>query len=147
MHLLIGSLTLLSLAIALMVSRYRESLPSPSSLFSRKKKFFIKEKRIFPRYQALLRTKYKTPAEEGISWIKDISRGGVRLFLNSIDINTIVSLEVELPFNRQSVFMQGNIVWKRGTDSGLRFGAAEQEDLSRVLEFVGNREQMKMAQV
>jgi len=138
---------MLSLAIAMMIASHRGDLPTPSSLFGKRKKFFRKEKRIFPRYQTLLKARYKTPIEEGISWIKDISRGGVRLFLNSLDVGTIVSLEVELPYNRKPVFIQGNIVWKRGTDSGLQFGAAEQDDLTRMLEFVGHRERLRMARV
>jgi len=146
-HLLIGSLVILSLAIVLMAASHREELTGPGSLFAKQNKFFKKERRAFPRYQTFLKARYKTPLEDGISWIKDISRGGARVFLNNLDLGTIVSLEVELPYNRRPIFMQGNVVWKRGTDSGVRFGAAEQDDLTRILEFIGHKERLRMATV
>lgn len=141
-HLLIASLIVLCLAIFLIRARHKEELPSPN-LWSVFKNAGKKERRIFPRYKTLLRAKYKSPLEEGISWIKDFSRGGVRLFLNSLDVGTIVALQIDLPYDRTPVFVQGNIAWKRGTDSGLCFGAAEHEDLTKVLRYVGHREELK----
>ena len=146
-HLLIGSMLLLFLAISLTIAQHRESLPQPTGLINRKKKIFRRARRIFPRYKALLRIRYKTPLEEGISWIKDISRGGVRLFLNSLALETVLSMEINLPYDRKPIFAQGNIVWRRGTDSGLSFGAVEQDDLSRILEYVGLQERMRSSKL
>ena len=146
-HLLIGSMLLIFLAVFLAIVQHRDSLPKPTRLINRKKKIFGREKRMFPRYKALLRIKYKTPLEEGISWVKDISRGGVRLFLNNLAVETVLSMEIDLPYDRKPIFAQGNIVWRRGTDSGLSFGAAEQDDLSRILEYLGLREQVRSSKL
>lgn len=141
-HLLIGSILILFLTVFLVLVQHRENLPKTTGLINSKKKFFKRERRIFPRYRTLLRIKYKSPVEEGISWIKDISRGGVRLFLNNLDIGTVLSMEINLPYDKNSIFAQGSIVWRRGTDSGLIFGAAEQDDLSRIIEYIGLQEKI-----
>lgn len=146
-HLLIGGVLLLFLAVFLAIAQHREGLPAPTGLISSKKKFFRRDRRVFPRYNALLRIKYKTPLEEGISWIKDISRGGARLFLNNLAVGTVLSLEINLPYDQNSIFAQGNIVWRRGTDSGLNFGAAEQDDLTRIIEYIGLQKKIRSSKI
>lgn len=146
-HLLIGSLVMLFVAGYLAVAQNRGNLPKPSGLINPQKGILRKEKRIFPRYRTLLRTKYKTPLEEGISWIKDISRGGVRLFLNNIPVGTVLAMEINLPYEQKSIFAQGSIVWTRSTDSGINFGAVEQDDLSRIIQYIGLQEQIRSSRV
>ena len=48
-----------------------------------------------------LRIKYETSLEEGISWIRDISESGARLFLNKnlkfLQIGEPLKIEINLP--------------------------------------------------
>lgn len=146
-HLLIASLVMLFLAGFLAVAQNRENLPKPSGVINPPKGILRKEKRIFPRYRTLLRIKYKTPLEEGISWIKDISRGGARLFLNNLSVGTVLAMEINLPYEQKSIFAQGNIEWSRGSDSGFSFGAVEQDDLTRIIQYIGLQEQIRSSRV
>lgn len=134
-HLFIGSVILLILAVSLAVLQQRTNTLAPTVLVNRKRKVFRNEKRIFPRYTTSLRLKYKSPDEEGVSWIKDISRGGARLYLSNVDIGTILAVEISLPYDKKPIFAQGEIVWTHGSDSGFSFGAVEQGDLKRIIEY------------
>ena len=147
--LLVGSILMLFLAISLAIGQYRERLPLSSGLKKIGKKAAEGERRIHPRYSTSLRVKYyKPPLEEGISWIKDISRGGIRVFLdNPFKIGTLLEIEISLPYDTQPVFAQSNIVWARENDAGLSFSEVDQDDINRIFQYIGNKEQIKVAQV
>lgn len=135
-HLLVGSFVILFLAIYLVITQNVANLPNVASLLkSRGKQHRKDERRIFPRFKTMLRIKYGTPLEEGISWVKDIGRGGMRLFLNTIKVGTAMSLEITLPGETKPIFAQGDVIWSRGSDSGLSFGSVEQGDVSKILEY------------
>jgi hypothetical protein len=130
---LLGATFLLTIFVALLALSY------PSSSKTRPKKV-KKERRAYPRYKTSLRIKYKTPLEEGISWIKDISMGGAQLFLNktlkSLRKGQSLEIEIDLPYEAQPVFVRGNIVWAKGENGGFRFNKVLQGDLNRILQYI-----------
>lgn len=144
-HLLIGSILIFALAIFLVISQYRERLPSPQLTGSVKRKTRKRERRIYPRYKTSLRIKYKTPSEEGISWVKDISRGGVRVFLNDpFRVGTSLKIEVNLPHDSSPILVQGSVVWKQEVqeDAGISFDEAEQKDINRIIRYIDNKKRI-----
>ncbi len=108
------------------------------------KKLSEKERRAYPRHKIALRIKYKTPLEEGISWIKDISEGGVRIFLNNIlktlEVGESLEVEINLPYDAPSIFIRGNIVWSKEDDAGINFGDVIQGDINRIIQYVKDGE-------
>jgi len=149
-HLLIASLAVFLLAIILAITqRITISSQIPLSYQPRwksPKKEINKERRIYPRYKTSLRMKYKTHAEQSMSWISDISRGGLRLFLpnKSFTIGTLLQIEIGLPNAIKPIFAQGNIVWMKEDEAGLSFSEVDQDDISRVIQYIGEREQLKL---
>ena len=146
-HLLIGSISILFLAIFLAIGQHKERLSTIPSLRDFTRKIIRGERRIYPRYKTSLRAKYKTPSEEeGVSWIRNISRGGVQLFLNkSFPINTFLRLEIHLPYDSKPIFAQGGVVWTQNENgsAGLSFSEVNQPDINRIIEYIGHKEQMK----
>ncbi len=143
MNLFGASILLLIFAIlALLSHSNRTPAASRRHLFS--KRSDKKERRAYPRYKASLRVKYKTPLEEGVSWIKDISKGGARLFLTntlkSLGIGEVLEIEVSLPTEPQPIMVKGNIVWFKDNDAGLCFAETIKEDIDKIMEFVRSRE-------
>jgi len=148
-HLLIASLTLLLLAIILAVTQRIIISPQISLAYQPRwkspKKETNKERRTYHRHKTLLRTKYKTNTEQGISWISDISRGGLRLFLanKTFTIGTPLQVEIGLPHPQKPIFAQGNIVWMKEGEAGLSFSDVARGDVNRVIQYIGEREQLK----
>lgn len=93
-----------------------------------------------PRYKTSLRIKYKTPIDEGISWIKDISKSGARLFLNNtlrtVGVGEPLEIEINLPYDVQPILVKGNIVWAQDNDAGFHFVEAIQEDIDKIIQYV-----------
>ena len=108
------------------------------------KKLSKKEKRTRPRYKTSIRIKYKTPLEEWISWIKDISEKGARLFLNStlksLEIGESLGIEISIPHDPQPVIIEGNIVWSREDDAGVDFANIIQGDINRIIKYIQSEE-------
>ena len=100
---------------------------------------FSKERRACPRHKTSLRIRYKTPVEEGVSWIRDISESGARLFLNralrSLEIGKSLEIEIDLPDGSQPIAVQGNIVWAGENDAGLHFDKVE-GDISKAIQYL-----------
>jgi hypothetical protein len=121
------------LAILLMIGNYEKK---PAA--------FKNEKRAYPRYKTSLRIKYTTPLEEGISWIKDISEKGARLFLNStlktLEIGESLGIEINVPYDPQPIIIQGNIVWSKEDDAGINFGNVVQGDINSIIQYVKDGE-------
>ena len=133
-------------AVILVISRNIAALPGSLSLsVGVKRKSFQREKRIYPRYNTALRMKYETPAEEGISWIKDISRGGLRFILVSktFEIGTSLRMQINLPNDPKLILAQGSIVWIKNDEAGLSFSEAYQEDLSKLIQYSTDRAQLQ----
>ena len=132
-HLLGISGLILLLAALLIIGNYIEK-PAASK----------KERRAHPRYKTSLRIKYKTPLEEGISWIRDISEKGARLFLNStlktLEIGEFLGIEISVPYDPQPVIIRGNIVWAKEDDAGFNFGDVIQGDINRIMQYVKDGE-------
>ena len=136
-HLLIGSILLFLVAIVVAMSQNVDKMPI-ARLISFRRKSYTRERRIYPRYKTLLRVKYNTPLEEGVAWIKDISRTGVRFILeNPLEIGTLLKLEISVPYDPKPVFAQGNIVWMQDDNAGFRFDKVEQEELDRIMQDIG----------
>ena len=136
------------IAVVLVVSQHKEHLPAAAA-GTPQKKTFKKERRIYPRYQTSLRAKYKTPAGEGMSWVKDISRSGVRLFLNQFfEKGSLLELEISLPYDSKPVPAKAHVVWmnKDESDAGLSFSDVKQDDINRIFQHIGHREQIRLAQ-
>ena len=111
-----------------------------------KRAFFKKERRAHPRYKTSLRARYSAPAEEGVSWIRDISKGGLGLFLGkTFDLKTPLRIEINLPYDSQPIFFRGSVVWSRSDYAGLSFDEASQDDLKRVLHYIYNKQQISLA--
>ena len=110
------------------------------------KKLSEKERRAYPRHKIALRIKYKTPLEEGISWIKDISEGGVRIFLNNIlktlEVGESLEVEINLPYDAPSIFIRGNIVWSKDNYAGFSFDEIMQGDIKRMIQYINNEQQV-----
>ena len=152
-HFYLLSVTLIVLFFTMFVAikQYRKKHPLASSkVLSPAKKPGIEEKRTHPRYKTSLRIKYKSPFREskesileGVSWIKDISRGGMRLFFDKhLDKGAFLTLEINLPFDKQPVFAQSSVVWKEGDDAGVIFDEVGEGDLDKILEYIDNRAQI-----
>ena len=139
MNLLSVSILILIFAILLIISHY-EKKPT------RFKKPSKEERRAYPRYKTSLRIKYKTPLEEGISWIRDLSEKGARLFLNNtlktLEVGGSLDIEINLPYDTQPVFIQGNIVWFEGNDAGFQFEKIVQGDINRIIQYISNGKQI-----
>ena len=136
-HLLGFSILILILAMLLLVSNYRKK---PTAF----KKGFKKERRAHSRYKTSLRVKYITSVEEGISWIKDISEKGARLFLNSnlktLEIGESLGIEINVPYDLQSIIVRANIVWLKEDDAGINFSNVAQGDINRVIQYIKDGE-------
>lgn len=148
-HLFIGSILMLFLAILLAINQYRGRLPAHTDLRNVKKKTSKEEKRIHPRYDTSLRIKYyKHPSDEGTSWVKDISRGGIRLFLNNpFEIGTLLEIEINLPYDTRPVLAQSNVIWTEENDAGLSFSDVDQEDINRIFRYIGHKQQIKASKI
>ncbi|MDD5681047.1 MAG: PilZ domain-containing protein [Candidatus Omnitrophica bacterium] len=144
-HLLTGSLLIFGLSIVLAIARHAETLPEISLSYKFKNKSFKKERRVYPRYKASLGIKYKTPATEGISWVSDVSRGGLRLFLSDkiFEIGNVLQLEISLPGDTAPIFAKGNIAWVKNDEAGINFNEVKQDDINRIIHYTGNREQIR----
>ena len=131
------SILILIFAFLLIIGNY-EKKPTTA------KKGSKKERRTCRRYKTPLRIKYKSPLEEGISWIKDISESGVRLFLNNnlktLKIGESLRIEINLPDDPQPIIVQGNIIWSKGDDAGFNFDKIIQGTVSRVLGYINSEE-------
>jgi hypothetical protein len=134
-----ASVLILIFAVLLVISQTRK--PSPANA----RRAVKQERRAHPRYQTSLRIKYRTPLDEGISWIKDISQSGARLFLNSalqsLGIGEPLELEISLPSESQPICVKGNIVWSKDSDAGLRFAEAMSDDIDRIIQHVNAGDQ------
>ncbi len=137
------SILILIFAILLIVSNYGGTSASP---LSKSRKSSEKERRTSPRYKTSLRVRYKTPLEEGISWIRDISEGGARLFLNktlkTLEIGESLGIEITLPHEAQPISIEGNIAWAEEDDAGIDFDKVVEGDINRIIEYVKNVEQL-----
>lgn len=136
-----ASVLLLVFAVLLLISRTRRS----SERSRRPVRGGVKqERRAHPRYKTSLRIKYKTPIEEGISWIKDISQSGARLFLNNtlktLGIGDPLEIEIDLPYEAQPILVKGNIVWSKDDDAGFRFAEVIKDDIDRIMSYVTNEQ-------
>ena len=146
-HLLIASLAAFLLAIILAVTRHITiSSQTPLSYQLRwesPKKWIDKERRAYLRYKTLLRAKYKTDTVRGMSWISDISKGGLRLFLadTTFTIGSPLQVEIDLPPAQKQISVQGNIVWMKEGEAGLSFSEVKRGDVNRVVQYIGEREQ------
>lgn len=150
-YLLTGSILLFVLAIILAICQYKEKRLVIPIAISRnfRRKIMAEERRIYPRYRTSLRIKYKIPLElkESISWIKDISRGGLRLLLidnPNLEIGTLLSLEINLPYDKKPILAQSRIAWTRSDDAGLSFDAVKEEDINRIFQYISHRERIKI---
>ena len=134
-NLLSASILVLVFAVLLLISHSRRSQPVPAD-----SRMFKRERRDHPRYKTSIRIRYKTPLEEGISWIKDISRSGARIFLNNtlktLGIGEQLAIEIDLPFTSNPIQVKGSIVWSRDEDAGFRFVEPGQGDIEKIIEFV-----------
>ena len=145
---LIASVLALILAALLAVTQQGEKLLSlllKNRFKSVKIKRPNKEKRIYPRYPTSLRVNYKTHQREGMSWAKDISRSGIRLFLDKpFGIGTFLEIEINLPYDPKPVTVRGNIVWAHAKrhNAGLSFAEVEQNDISRIFEYISHKKQI-----
>ncbi len=141
-NLFTASALVLVFAILLLLSHSKRTPNRPRSSAHDHSKI---ERRVHPRYQTSLRVKYKTTVEEGISWIKDISAGGARLFLNDtlkgLVIGQPLELEVNLPQEAAPIFVKGDIVWSAENDAGFRFIEIVQDDIEKIIRFVNNEDE------
>lgn len=132
MNLLSVSILILIFAILLIISNYKK----PAGF----KKPSKEERRAHPRYKTSLRIKYITPIEEGVSWIKDISEKGARLFLNNtlktLEIGESLGIEINIPYDLQPIIVNGNIVWLKEDNAGINFDNVVQGDLNRVIQYI-----------
>ncbi len=143
---LIFSLLAIFLAITLSVKLYKERVPQ-TILMGIRRKTDQEERRTHPRHSTSLRIKYRTLMEgglaEGMSWIRNVSRGGMKLFLDRhIEEGTFLTLEIDLPFERNPAFARSSIVWKEGDEAGVIFDEIKDEDLDRILEYIEQRTQL-----
>jgi hypothetical protein len=133
---LLGTTALFLVFMTLVVASHSNRTP----VRYRRKVVIREERRAHTRYRTSLRIRYRAPANEGTTWIKDISAGGARLFLNrtlrDMHVGTPLELEINLPYDTDPVFVRGNIVWSRESDAGFRFGGVAQGDLDKVLHYV-----------
>ncbi len=76
------------------------------------------------------------------SRIKDISRGGLRLFTeNLLPKGSSVKLEMNIPGDNFPLFTLNEVMWSRktgesGYETGVRFTDIKKEDKSRLLDYV-----------
>ena len=138
--LLVGSICMLVLALILAINQHTGTWKdSPLTLFIRRSKP-KKEKRLFPRCETSLEAKYQALSEEGISWIRDISSGGARLFVSkSLEAGTPLRMQVQLPYDSNRVVIKGTVVWSRKNDAGLSFDETSQEGIGRIIQYTRHR--------
>jgi len=145
-HLLISSIAALPFfCLFLSAEQYRERATDSNSknFLKRYIKHIKQERRSHPRYKTSLRIKYKTPFGEGISWIKDISESGIRVFLDkALESGTFLTIEITLPYDRQPIFARGSIIWAQGDDAGLIFDEVKENDLDRIFNYITHKERM-----
>ena len=148
LSILIGSIILFIFAVALAVNQRREaSALSMSGDYKERPSRTRKERRLHIRHKVSLPIRYKTALQEreDISWMRDISRGGARFFVNkSFTPGTSLKIEVKLPFDAQPIFFQGSIVWYRNDEAGLSFERASHGDVDRIIQYIYNRQKIKM---
>ena len=127
---------ILCFATLFLVSPSAKSLLKPHR-FSKKSPNM---KRSHPRYKTSLRVKYKTPSGEGISWIRDIGRGGSKLFLNkalkTLKKEDALQIEINLPGNMQPIFIKGYIVWSNKYNAGFQFDKVIEGDIDEILRYI-----------
>jgi hypothetical protein len=144
-YFLIGSIFILCLTIFLAIAQHKGWLLIPSFKITRVKTGKI-EKRIFSRHNTSLKIRYKVSSgEEGVSYVKDIGRGGIRLFLNNpFRIGTLLNIEIKLPFDITPILAKGSVVWtdEDESDAGISFDEVRQQDLNRIMQYIGNRKEM-----
>lgn len=133
---LIGVVFLILILVTLFtVDYYAKRPPKPE-------KPAEKERRAYPRYKTSLRIRYKTPSEEGVSWIKDISEGGARLFLNktlkTLNVGESLGIEISLPNDTDPIVIEGNIVWSTNDDAGFNFDKILQGDVNRIIQHINS---------
>lgn len=105
-----------------------------------------KDRRIHTRHSASLKIRYKEPLSEseGVSWAKDVSKGGMRLFLvEDLKIGSLLSLEITLPYDNRPVIAKSSIVWVRGDEAGLSFEDIKSEDLNRIFQYLTHKSQIR----
>ncbi len=134
MNLFGASALILIFAVLMVISQARK--PAGGGRRRRLKQ----ERRAYPRYQTSLRIKYRTALDEGVSWIKDISQSGARLFLNNtlrtLGIGETLELEICLPAESQPICVKGNIVWSKDNDAGFRFTEGPGSGIERVIKHI-----------
>lgn len=139
--LVILNILILILVTLLIIYNYRRK----SSNFN---KLYHKEKRTYSRYKTTLRIYYKTQLEQGISWIKDISENGARLFLHkglkTLKIGESLGIEINLPKENQSLFIEGNIVWFKDDDAGFNFDKIIKGDIKKLIQYVTDKQEDAM---
>ena len=144
-YLVAGAVFLLFSIAFYAIKKHRKQFTVPTSSRSRLRRRMPNDRRNHPRFETSLRISYKTPIEEGISWVKDISRGGIRLFLDkTLEIGTLMHLEIKLPYDRRPVLAQSSVVWKDDDDAGLVFDDVNDADLDRILEYIDNKKQISL---
>ncbi len=148
-HLFVGSLFIFCIAIFLAFNRsFIPAITPISDIFKKVAKGSVppkEERRAYPRYKTSLRARFITPIEEGVFWIRDISRGGIGFVLDkSLQIGTLMKMEITLPYDTQPIFLQGNIVWTKGDRAGLSFNNPPQDQITRILRYIDNRHQINL---
>jgi len=142
-HILYSSIAIFFLAAFFAIRERREDstvlMVKPAKRTPRER-----DKRSYKRYKTTLRIKYKTSFEEELSWIKDISRGGARIFLSKRPADgTSLTLEINLPFDTEPIFFKGSIIWHKQDAAGLIFDKAPQRDITRIIEHINDMEEMR----
>jgi len=101
------------------------------------------ERRNSPRYKTALRIKYKTTSKEGISWIRDINNGGVRIFLTNglktLKIGDPLEIEINSPSKEEPISVQGTIVWSKEDNAGFSINKTIQGDINRITQYLNNK--------
>ena len=141
-HLLIVSIVLFIIAMFLAIDKQWPLVIrfDYNRLKQRKSKM---ERRAHARYQTSLQAMYNTISEDGKVWIRDISKGGARLFLhNPIRIGSLLRLEINLPNESKPVVTHGWIVWANEHEAGFNSSEVDQGEIMRVLRYIAYRKQM-----
>lgn len=107
------------------------------------------ERRKFPRLDASVAIEYsieKHPLKE-IAFTKNISAGGICLIVyEEIELNSILSLKINLGDNRDIIEVKGRVVWfsefsldpdkKKRWDIGIEFIGINEEDRKRISKYL-----------
>ena len=108
------------------------------------------ERRRFPRLDASVAIEYsilgKAPLKE-TAFTKNISAGGICLIVyEKIEVNTILSLRINLGDNSDIIEIKGNVVWlskfsmdpdkKERWDIGIEFIKINEEDRKRIFKYL-----------